>query len=162
MTAKCKKIKRTNHKVKDVQYKCLHHSDCSLLLNHKQQQIVNLCRLVMTAVMLSNISNIGDDMLNEWHLHIIEMMLKLRLMNIIDCHDDNMIGKYIQVINSAIKECRNLLLLMHHKITRNFLSNWVAQLLKCLAIVTILILNNVALTDVVADMFWTAETTERI
>jgi len=51
------------------------------------------------------------------------MMLKLRLMNIIDCHDDNMIDKYIQVINSAIKECRNLLLLMHHKITRNFLSN---------------------------------------
>jgi len=65
MTAKCKKIKKTNHKVKDVQYKCLHHSDCSLLLNHEQQQIVNLCRLVMTAVMLSNISNIGDDMLNE-------------------------------------------------------------------------------------------------
>jgi len=34
--------------------------------------------------------------------------------------------------------------------------------LKCLAIVAILILNNVALTDVVADMFWTAKTTERI
>jgi len=34
--------------------------------------------------------------------------------------------------------------------------------LKCLIIIVILILNNVALTDVVANMFWTVKTTERI
>jgi len=51
------------------------------------------------------------------------MMLKLRLMNIINCHNDDMINKYMQVINSAIKECRDLLLLMHHKMIRNFLLN---------------------------------------
>ena len=51
------------------------------------------------------------------------MMLKSRLMNIINCHDDDMINKYIQVINSAVKECRNLLLLMHYKMIRNFLLN---------------------------------------
>ncbi len=79
-------------------------------------------------------------------------MLKLRLMNIIDCHDDDMINKCVQVVNSIVKECRDLLSLMHYKMTRNFLSNWVAQLLKHLVIVAILILNNVALTDVVADM----------
>ncbi len=89
-------------------------------------------------------------------------MLKSRSADIIDCYDDDIINKYIQVINSAVKECRDLLSLMHYKITRNFLSNWVTQLLKCLAIIVILIFNNVALTDVVADMFWTAETTERI
>ncbi len=162
MTAKCKKIKRINHKVKNVQHKCLHHSDCLLLLNHKQQQIMNLCRLAMITVMLSNTNNVDDDMLNEWHLHTIKVMLKLRLMNIIDCHSDNMISKYMQVVNSAVKEHRDLLSLMHYKMTRNFLSNWITQLSEHLAIVTILILNNVALTDVVADMFWTAETTERI
>ncbi len=116
----------------------------------------------MAAVALSNINNVDDDMLNKWYLYIIEMTLKSRLIDIIDCHNDNMIDKYIQVVNSAVKECRNLLLLMHYKITRNFLSNWVAQLSECLAIIIILIFNNVALTDVVADMFWTAETTERI
>ena len=73
-------------------------------------------------------------------------------MNIIDCHDDDMINKCVQVVNSIVKECRDLLSLMHYKMTRNFLSNWVAQLLKHLVIVAILILNNVALTDVVADM----------
>ena len=45
---------------------------------------------------------------------------------------------------------------------RNFLLNWVAQLLKCFVIVIILIFNNVAATDVVTDMFWTVKTTERI
>ncbi len=65
MTAKCKKIKRINHKVKNVQHKCLHHSDCLLLLNHKQQEIMNLCRLAMITVMLSNTNNVDDDMLNE-------------------------------------------------------------------------------------------------
>ncbi len=73
-----------------------------------------------------------------------------------------MINKYMQVINSAIKECRDLLLLMHHKMIRNFLLNWVAQFSECLAIVTILIFNNVASANVVADMFWTVKTTERI
>ena len=89
-------------------------------------------------------------------------MLKSRLMNIINCHDDDMINKYIQVINSAVKECRNLLLLMHYKMIRNFLLNWVAQLLKHLIIIVILIFNNVALTNVVVDMLWTAKITERI
>jgi len=36
-------------------------------------------------------------------------MMKSRLMNIIDCHDDNIINKYMQVINSAVKEHRDLL-----------------------------------------------------
>ncbi len=126
MTAKHKKTKRTNYKVKDVQHKCLHCSDCLLLLNHEQQQIADLCRLVMIAVMLSNTSNVDDDMFDEWCLHMIKMMLKLRLMNIIDCYNDDMIGKCVQVINLTVKECENLLLLVHHKMTRNFLSNWVA------------------------------------
>jgi len=116
----------------------------------------------MTAVMLCNINNVGDDMLNKQHLYMIKIMLKLRLMNIIDCHDDDMINKCVQVVNSTVKECRDLLSLMHYKMTRNFLLNWVAQLLKHLVIVAILILNNVALTDVVADMLWTIKTTERI
>ena len=90
------------------------------------------------------------------------MTLKLRLTDIISYHDDNIINKCIQVINLTVKECKNLLLLMHHKITRNFLSNWVTQLLKCLVIIIILILNNVVLTDVVADMLETVKTTERI
>ena len=83
-------------------------------------------------------------------------------MNIIDCHDNDIINKCMQIINSTVKECRDLLLLMCHKIKRNFLLNWVAQLLKCLIIVVILIFNNVAVTNVVTDMFWTADTTERI
>ncbi len=89
-------------------------------------------------------------------------MMKSRLMNIIDCHDDNIINKYMQVINSAVKEHRDLLSWIHYKITRNFLSNWVTQLSEYLVIIVILIFNNVAVTDIVADMFWTAETTERI
>ncbi len=89
-------------------------------------------------------------------------MLKSRLTDIIDCHDDDIINKCIQVVNSAIKKCKNLLLLIHHKMTRNFLLNWVTQLLKCFIIVIILIFNNVTLISVVADMFWTVETTERI
>ncbi len=116
----------------------------------------------MIAVMSYNINNVNDDILNKWCLYMIETMLKSRLINIINCHDDDMINKHIQIINSAIKECRNLLLLMHYKMTRNFLLNWVAQLLKCFVIVAILIFNNVAATDVVTDMFWTVKTTERI
>jgi len=77
----------------------------------------------MIVVMLSNTNNVDDDMFNKQYLHIIKMTLKLRLMNIIDCHDDNIINKCIQVINSAVKECRDLLSLMHYKITRNFLLN---------------------------------------
>ena len=90
------------------------------------------------------------------------MMLKLRLMNIIDCHDDNMINKYVQIVNSTVKECRDLLSLMYYKMIRNFLLNWVAQLLKYLVIVIILIFNNITLINVVADMLWTVKTTERI
>ncbi len=89
-------------------------------------------------------------------------MLKSRLINIINCYDDDMIDKYVQVINSVIKKCRDLLLLMHHKIIRNFLLNWVAQLLKHLVIVIILIFNNIVLIDVVADMLWIVKTTKRI
>jgi len=109
-----------------------------------------------------NISNVDDDILNKQCLHIIEVILKLKLTDIIDCYNDNIVNKYVQVVNLTIKECRDLLSLMHYKMTRNFLLNWVTQLLKCLAIVAILIFNNVTLTNVVTDMFWTAETTERI
>ncbi len=112
--------------------------------------------------MLSNINDVDDDTLNKWCLHIIKTILKSRLTDIIDCYDDNIIDKCMQVVNSAIKEHRDLLLLMHYKIIRNFLLNWVAQFLKYLVIITILILNNVISVNVVADMFWTAETTERI
>ena len=65
MTVKHKRIKKTNYKVKDIQYKCLHHSDYLLLLNYKQQQITDLCRLTMTAVMFSNINDVDDDILNK-------------------------------------------------------------------------------------------------
>ncbi len=51
------------------------------------------------------------------------MTLKLRLTDIINCYDDDMINKYMQVVNSVIKECKDLLLLMHYKMTRNFLLN---------------------------------------
>ena len=51
------------------------------------------------------------------------MMLKSRLIDIFECYNDNIINKYIQVINSAVKECEDLLLLMHYKMTRNFLLN---------------------------------------
>jgi len=112
--------------------------------------------------MFCNTNDVNNDILNKQCLHTIEMMLKLRLIDIIDCHNDDMINKYVQIINSIIKECENLLLLMHYKMTRNFLLNWVTQLLKCLVIIIILILNNVVLTDVVADMFWTVKTTEKI
>ncbi len=65
MTVKCKKIKRMNYKMKNIQHKYLHYSDCLLLLNHEQQQIMNLCRLIMTVVTLCNTNNIDDDMLNK-------------------------------------------------------------------------------------------------
>jgi len=45
--------------------------------------------------MLCNINNVDDDILNKQHLHIIKTTLKLRLTDIIDCHDDDMINKYI-------------------------------------------------------------------
>ncbi len=54
--------------------------------------------------MLCNTNNVDNDILNKWCLYIIEITLKSRLMNIIDCYDDNIINKYIQVINSAIKK----------------------------------------------------------
>ena len=123
---------------------------------------MNLCRLAMTVVMSYNINDVDDNMLDKWHLYIIKMMLKLRLTDIINCYDDDMINKCIQIINLTVKECRDLLLLMCCKIKRDFLLNWVAQLLKYLIIVAILILNNVAVTDVVANMFWTVKITERI
>jgi len=116
----------------------------------------------MTAVMLSNTNNVDDDILNKWCLYTIEMTLKSRSADIINCYDDDIINKCMQIINLTVKECRDLLLLMHCKIIRNFLLNWIAQLSEYLAIVVILIFNNVALTDVVADMFWTMKTTERI
>jgi len=94
-----------------------------LLLNYEQQQIINLYKLIMTAVMLCNINNVNDDILNKQCLYMIEITLKSRLMNIINCYNDDIINKYIQIINSAIKECEDLLLLMHYKITRNFLLN---------------------------------------
>jgi len=109
-----------------------------------------------------NINNVDSNMLSKWCLYIIKMMLKSRLMNIISCYDDNIINKYVQVVNSTVKECRDLLSLMHYKIIRNFLLNWVAQLLKHLVIIIILIFNNIALTDVVVDMLKTVKIIERI
>ena len=112
--------------------------------------------------MSHNTNNIDDDILNKWCLYIIKITLKSRSVDIIDCYSDNIINKYVQIINLAVKECKDLLSLIHYKIIRNFLSNWVTQLLKCLTIITILILNNVALTDVVTNMLETVKTTERI
>ncbi len=77
----------------------------------------------MITVMSHNMNNIDDDTLNKQCLHIIEMMLKSRLTDIIDCYSDNIIDKYVQVINSVIKEHKDLLLLMYYKMTRNFLLN---------------------------------------
>jgi len=62
----------------------------------------------MITVMLYNTNNVSNDMLNKQCLHIIEMILKLRLTDIIDCHDDNIINKCIQIVNSAVKKCKNL------------------------------------------------------
>jgi len=73
--------------------------------------------------MSHNMNNIDDDTLNKQCLHIIKMMLKSRLTGIIDCYSDNIIDKYVQVINSVIKEHKDLLLLMYYKMTRNFLLN---------------------------------------
>ncbi len=123
MTVKCKKIKRINYKVKDVQHKCLHYSDHLLLLNHEQQQVVNLYRLIMIVVMLCNTNNIDNDILNKWYLHTIKMTLKLKLTDIINYHDDNIINKHIQIVNLTVKEHKDLLSLMHYKMTRNFLLN---------------------------------------
>ncbi len=65
MTAKCKRIKKINHKAKDIQYKYLHCSDCLLLLNYEQQQIINLCRLTIITVMSHNTSNVDSDILDK-------------------------------------------------------------------------------------------------
>ncbi len=157
ITVKCKKIKRINYKMKDIQHKYLHYSDCLLFLNYEQQQIMNLYRLIMFTVTLCNTNNVNDDILNKWCLYTIKTTLKLKLTDIINCYDDNIVNKCIQVINSAIKEHKNLLSLMHYKMTKNFLLNWVIQLLKHLVIVTILIFNNVISINVVADMLWTAK-----
>ncbi len=51
------------------------------------------------------------------------MTLKSRSVNIIDCYDDDMINKCVQIVNSVIKECRDLFLLIYYKIIRNFLLN---------------------------------------
>jgi len=106
----------------------------------------------MTVMMFCNINDEDSDTLNKQCLHTIEMTLKSRLIDIIDCYDDDIIDKCMQVVNLAVKECENLLSLMHHKMTMNFLSNQIAQLSKHLAIIAILILNNIAVTNVVADM----------
>jgi len=63
---------------------------------------------MMITVMLYNTNNVSNDMLNKQCLHIIEMILKLRLTDIIDCHDDNIINKCIQIVNLAVKKCKNL------------------------------------------------------
>jgi len=113
---------------------------------------MNLCRLIMTVMMLHNINDVDDDIFNKWCLYTIKMTLKSRSVNIIDCYDDDMINKCVQIVNSVIKECRDLFLLIYYKIIRNFLLNWIIQFLKYLAIITILILNNITLANVVADM----------
>ncbi len=77
----------------------------------------------MSIMMSYNMSNIDSDTLNKQYLYIIEVILKLRLMNIIDCYDDDIINKCIQVVNLTVKECENLLSLIHYKMTRNFLLN---------------------------------------
>jgi len=77
----------------------------------------------MTAVMSCNINDVDDDIFNKQYLYIIKMMLKSRSADMIDCYDNNIINKYVQVVNSAVKECRDLLLLMYYKMTRNFLLN---------------------------------------
>ena len=73
--------------------------------------------------MLHNINDVDDDIFNKQYLYIIKVMLKSRSADMIDCYDNNIINKYVQVVNSAVKECRDLLLLMCYKMTRNFLLN---------------------------------------
>jgi len=77
----------------------------------------------MIIMMSYNINDVDNDTLNKQHLHTIEMTLKLKLTDIIDCYDDDMIDKCMQVVNLTVKECKNLLSLMHYKMTRNFLLN---------------------------------------
>ncbi len=77
----------------------------------------------MTAVMSCNINDVDDDIFNKQYLYIIKVMLKSRSADMINCYDNNIINKYVQVVNSAVKECRDLLLLMCYKMTRNFLLN---------------------------------------
>ncbi len=73
--------------------------------------------------MSCNINDVDDDIFNKQYLYIIKVMLKSRSADMIDCYDNNIINKYVQVVNSAVKECRDLLLLMCYKMTRNFLLN---------------------------------------
>ncbi len=49
----------------------------------------------MIAVIFHNINNIDSDTLNKWCLYMIKVTLKSRLMNIIDCYNDDMIDKYV-------------------------------------------------------------------
>jgi len=77
----------------------------------------------MIAVTSYNINDVDNNMFDKQHLYMIEMMLKSRLTDIINCYDDNIIDKYVQIINLTVKECRDLLSLMHYKIIRDFLLN---------------------------------------
>jgi len=45
--------------------------------------------------MSHNISDVDSDIFNKWCLYIIKMTLKLRLTDIINCYDDNIINKYV-------------------------------------------------------------------
>ncbi len=45
--------------------------------------------------MLHNTNNIDSDIFNKWCLYIIETTVKLRLTDIIDYYDDDIINKYI-------------------------------------------------------------------
>ncbi len=56
---------------------------------------MNLCRLIMIVMMSHNTNNVDSNMLNKWHLHIIKIILKFRLADIIDCYNDNIIDKYM-------------------------------------------------------------------
>ena len=45
--------------------------------------------------MLCNINDVNDDILNKWCLYTIKIMLKSRLIDIINCYNDNIINKCI-------------------------------------------------------------------
>jgi len=49
----------------------------------------------MTVVMSHNMNNVDDDILNKQCLYIIKIILKLRLTDIIDCHNNDIINKYV-------------------------------------------------------------------
>ncbi len=56
---------------------------------------MNLCRLAMTVMTFYNINDVNNDTLNKWCLYTIEMILKLRSADIINCHNNNIIDKYV-------------------------------------------------------------------